>query len=72
MEGTWAQVKFAKKLICGIFIAPRLNEDVQHIAMAVNSTPQSILPPAHWKDNFVQAPFVRLFGAVAADHPGIF
>lgn len=63
--------QFAEEPICSLFIAPRLNEDVQHVAIAINSAPQPILLPVHWKDNFVQVPFIRHFGAVSADHPSI-
>jgi len=45
--------ELAKKPSCGLFVTLRLDQDVQDIAFAVNSTPQPILLPVNWKDNFV-------------------
>lgn len=55
----------------GPVIAPRLDEDVQYIAFAINSAPQPILLPINWKDDFVQVPFVRHTGSIPADHLSI-
>jgi hypothetical protein len=46
--------ELAKKPSCGLFVTLRLDQDVQYIAFAVYSTPQPILLPVDWKDNFVQ------------------
>jgi hypothetical protein len=60
--------EFAKKPSCGLFVTLRLDQDVQYIAFAAYSTPQPILLPFNWKDNFVQVPFVRRTRAIPADH----
>jgi hypothetical protein len=53
-----------KNRMGGPFIVLRLHEDVQHIAFAVDSSPQPTLLTIHQKDDFVQVPLVRHFKSI--------
>ncbi len=52
-------------------IAPRLHQDVEHVAVLVHGTPQILLPPLDPHEQFVQIPGVALAAPAVSQPPRI-
>ncbi len=49
-----------ERIVCRPPIAPRLYEDVEHVAVLVHGPPQILLPPPDLDEQFIQMPGVAL------------
>jgi len=59
-----------EEALCGVGIAPGLNEDVEHDAILIDGTPKIVLHAVDANEDFVQVPLVPRLGPAAAHAVG--
>ena len=63
--------EFTEELLGSPLVAPTLHEDIKHIPILINGTPQIVLLPIDFEKDFIQMPPVADFAITAFQLIGI-